>query len=129
MRNHSPGDGGGPFAVAGPARREGPRPGRLTGRAGTPSETAALAFCLPIHHIILRYPTSHRGVNVRELDRRAMAVTAGLIPAVTPQHWQDPTPCAGWRVADLLAHIIGAARVGAAVRLARSAHHAAVTRS
>jgi uncharacterized protein (TIGR03086 family) len=46
-------------------------------------------------------------VNVRELDRRAMAVTAGIIPAVTADQWNDPTPCAGWRVADLLAHILG----------------------
>lgn len=46
-------------------------------------------------------------MNVRDLDRRAMAVTAGLIPAVTPRNWTDPTPCGQWRVHDLLAHILG----------------------
>jgi uncharacterized protein (TIGR03086 family) len=46
-------------------------------------------------------------VNIRELDRRVMAVSARLVASVTPQHWDDPTPCAQWRVADLLAHIIG----------------------
>lgn len=46
-------------------------------------------------------------MNVRELDRRAMAVTAQIVSAVTPRHWDDPTPCAGWRVADLLAHLLG----------------------
>lgn len=46
-------------------------------------------------------------MNVRELDRRAMAVTAGIVPAVTAAHWNDPTPCVGWRVADLIAHILG----------------------
>ncbi len=46
-------------------------------------------------------------MNIGELDRRAMAVTARLIAGVTPQRWEDPTPCAGWRVADLLAHVLG----------------------
>jgi uncharacterized protein (TIGR03086 family) len=36
-----------------------------------------------------------------------MAVTARIVPAVTARHWDDPTPCGQWRVADLLAHIIG----------------------
>jgi uncharacterized protein (TIGR03086 family) len=46
-------------------------------------------------------------VNIGELDRRAMAVTAQLIAGVTAQRWEDPTPCARWRVADLLAHVLG----------------------
>ncbi|HEV2886538.1 MAG TPA: TIGR03086 family metal-binding protein [Jatrophihabitans sp.] len=46
-------------------------------------------------------------MDIRELDRRAMDVTAGIIPLVTPQQWDNPTPCAGWLVRDLLAHIIG----------------------
>ena len=46
-------------------------------------------------------------MNIRELDRRAMDVTAGLVPLITPEQWDDPTPCAGWQVRDLLAHIIG----------------------
>lgn len=46
-------------------------------------------------------------MNVRDVDRRAMAVTAQLVAAVTPEHWDDPTPCDRWRVHDLLAHILG----------------------
>jgi len=46
-------------------------------------------------------------VNIRELDRRAMAVTARLIPQVTAEHWHRPTPCEGWQVQDLLAHVLG----------------------
>jgi uncharacterized protein (TIGR03086 family) len=46
-------------------------------------------------------------VNIRELDRRAMDVTAGLVPLITPERLDAPTPCAGWQVRDLLAHIIG----------------------
>jgi len=46
-------------------------------------------------------------MDIRELDRRAMAVTAGLVPRITPQDLDNPTPCAGWLLRDLLAHIIG----------------------
>ena len=46
-------------------------------------------------------------MNIRELDRRAMDVTAGIVSLITPEQLGDPTPCAGWQVGDLLAHIIG----------------------
>lgn len=46
-------------------------------------------------------------MSIRELDRRAMDVTAGIVSRVTPEQWDDPTPCAGWLVRDLLAHILG----------------------
>jgi uncharacterized protein (TIGR03086 family) len=46
-------------------------------------------------------------MDIRELDRRAMDVTAGIVPVVAPEQWDNPTPCAGWLVRDLLAHIIG----------------------
>lgn len=46
-------------------------------------------------------------MDVRELDRRAMAVTAGLVDQVGSEHWDGATPCEGWRVSDLLAHILG----------------------
>lgn len=36
-----------------------------------------------------------------------MDVTAGLVGQVRPEHWQAATPCEGWRVADLLAHVLG----------------------
>jgi uncharacterized protein (TIGR03086 family) len=46
-------------------------------------------------------------MDIRELDRRAMGVTAGIVSLITPHQLGNPTPCAGWSVADLLAHIIG----------------------
>lgn len=46
-------------------------------------------------------------MNIRELDRRAMDVTAEIVALITPEQLSAPTPCAGWRVRDLLAHIIG----------------------
>ncbi|MBV9823757.1 MAG: TIGR03086 family protein [Actinobacteria bacterium] len=46
-------------------------------------------------------------MDIRELDRRAMDVTAGLVGQVGAEHWNAATPCAGWRVADLLAHVLG----------------------
>lgn len=46
-------------------------------------------------------------MNIRELDRRAMDVTAGIVALITPEDLDRPTPCAGWRLRDLLAHIIG----------------------
>ena len=46
-------------------------------------------------------------MTVQELDRRAMDVTARLVPLVTAGHWHRPTPCEGWQVRDLLAHILG----------------------
>ena len=36
-----------------------------------------------------------------------MAVTARLVPQVSAERWHDPTPCEGWQVHDLLAHVIG----------------------
>jgi uncharacterized protein (TIGR03086 family) len=46
-------------------------------------------------------------MDIRELDRRAMDVTAGIVSLITPAQLDDPTPCEGWLVRDLLAHIIG----------------------
>src|ERR1700712_2457627 len=46
-------------------------------------------------------------MEIRELDRRAMDVTARIVPLITPEHYDHPTPCEGWLVRDLLAHIIG----------------------
>jgi uncharacterized protein (TIGR03086 family) len=45
-------------------------------------------------------------MNVVELDRRAAAGTAGLIDATSPDQHAAPTPCTGWTVGDLLAHLI-----------------------
>jgi uncharacterized protein (TIGR03086 family) len=46
-------------------------------------------------------------MDICELDRRAMDVTAGIVARITPEQWDDPTPCGRWLVRDLLAHIIG----------------------
>lgn len=46
-------------------------------------------------------------MDIRELDRRAMDVTAGLVPLIAPDQLDNPTPCAGWLLRDLLAHIVG----------------------
>lgn len=46
-------------------------------------------------------------MNIRGLDRRAMTVTAGIIPLITPEQLDNPTPCERWLLRDLLVHIIG----------------------
>ncbi len=46
-------------------------------------------------------------MDIRELDRRAMGVTAWIIAGITPAQLDNPTPCERWRLRDLLAHIIG----------------------
>ena len=46
-------------------------------------------------------------MDIRELDRRAMGVTAELIPDITPAQLDNPTPCGHWLLRDLLAHIVG----------------------
>jgi uncharacterized protein (TIGR03086 family) len=46
-------------------------------------------------------------MDILELDRRAMGVTADLIPGITPAQLDNPTPCGQWLLRDLLAHIVG----------------------
>lgn len=46
-------------------------------------------------------------MDIRELDRRAMSVTAQIMPGITPAQMGNPTPCGRWRLRDLIAHIIG----------------------
>lgn len=46
-------------------------------------------------------------MSIIELDRRAMNVTAGIIPLSTPEQLDNPTPCERWLLRDLLGHIIG----------------------
>jgi uncharacterized protein (TIGR03086 family) len=45
-------------------------------------------------------------VNVVELDRRAAAATAVLLDATRDDQQGTPTPCPGWTVGDLVAHLI-----------------------
>lgn len=44
----------------------------------------------------------------RRLDR--------VLAALTPQQWEAPTDCSGWRVRDIVAHLIGAAEATASIR-------------
>ncbi|PZS08157.1 MAG: TIGR03086 family protein [Acidimicrobiales bacterium] len=46
-------------------------------------------------------------MDIRELDRRAMAVTAKILYGVTSDQMDNPTPCGQWSLRDLLAHIVG----------------------
>jgi uncharacterized protein (TIGR03086 family) len=46
-------------------------------------------------------------MDIRELDRRAMGVTAGFIPGIVPAQLDNPTPCGQWLLRDLFAHIVG----------------------
>src|SRR3712207_5144055 len=46
-------------------------------------------------------------MDIRELDRRAMDVSAGIVAVITPDQLDNPTPCQGWLLRDLLAHILG----------------------
>ncbi|WP_459545614.1 TIGR03086 family metal-binding protein [Nocardia sp. X0981] len=43
--------------------------------------------------------------DLRELDRRAVLGTVDIAGLVTADRLADPTPCAGWNVGDLLAHM------------------------
>ncbi|GIE77313.1 TIGR03086 family protein [Actinoplanes philippinensis] len=40
-----------------------------------------------------------------ELDRRAVALSVELIAPITPDDLSRPTPCAGWDLATLIAHM------------------------
>jgi uncharacterized protein (TIGR03086 family) len=46
-------------------------------------------------------------MDIRELDRRAMRVTAEIIAGIRPAQLDNPTPCGQWLLRDLLAHIVG----------------------
>ena len=46
-------------------------------------------------------------VDVRRLAREERADFAAFLATLSPQQWQAPTLCAGWRVRDAVAHVIG----------------------
>jgi uncharacterized protein (TIGR03086 family) len=46
-------------------------------------------------------------MSTRPLEE-AIAVTRGVLAAVTPEQLGDPTPCESWDVAALINHIVGA---------------------
>ena len=45
-------------------------------------------------------------MEVLELERRAAERVGELIDGVPPDGWEAPTPCAGWTVRDLVAHLV-----------------------
>jgi uncharacterized protein (TIGR03086 family) len=45
--------------------------------------------------------------DLRDLDRRALAATGGIVAGVTTAHLDLPTPCTGWTLGDLLRHMVG----------------------
>jgi uncharacterized protein (TIGR03083 family) len=46
-------------------------------------------------------------VDVRRLARDERADFAAFLATLPPQRWDAPTLCAGWRVRDVVAHVIG----------------------
>ena len=46
-------------------------------------------------------------VDARRLAREERADFAAFLATLSPQQWQAPTLCAGWRVRDVVAHVIG----------------------
>ncbi|MDQ3896012.1 MAG: TIGR03086 family metal-binding protein [Actinomycetota bacterium] len=45
-------------------------------------------------------------VDVVELDRRAVLVTAAMLDATHEDRYEAPTPCPDWCVRDLVAHLV-----------------------
>jgi len=58
-------------------------------------------------------------VDVRGLARDERADLAAFLATLSPQQWQAPTLCAGWRVRDVVAHVISYDELNARGLLAR----------
>ena len=56
--------------------------------------------------------------NIRELHRRSVEAIRPVVTRVTPADLDRPTPCAGWDLRTLLAHMTGQDRGFAAAALA-----------
>lgn len=57
-----------------------------------------------------------RATDAREVAHAAYERLLGLLRTLEPDDWQRPTECPGWSVADLVGHLIGAAKAGASLR-------------
>ncbi|WP_432929007.1 TIGR03086 family metal-binding protein [Microbispora sp. CA-135349] len=44
-------------------------------------------------------------MDIRDLDRRAVQASVDVVAEVRPGDLEHPTPCVGWTLADLLAHM------------------------
>jgi uncharacterized protein (TIGR03086 family) len=47
----------------------------------------------------------HTNKDIRPLHHRAVAISIDVVAQVTLDDLQRPTPCAGWKLVDLLAHM------------------------
>ena len=56
----------------------------------------------------------------RVLDWLAVSVASRIVAEVRDGHLDQPSPCDGWRVRDLLRHMVGNNRGFAAAALGRS---------
>jgi uncharacterized protein (TIGR03083 family) len=65
-------------------------------------------------------PASLRGVDTRRLARDERADFAAFLATLPPPQWQAPTLCAGWRVRDVVAHVISYDNLNARSLLALS---------
>jgi len=60
-------------------------------------------------------------VDVRRLGRDERAELAAFLATLPPEQWQAPTLCAGWRVRDVVAHVISYDNLGPGGLLALAA--------
>lgn len=58
----------------------------------------------------------HRDTTAREVALAAYDQLLGQLERLDPEHWAAPTDCTGWTVADVVGHMIGAARGNASRR-------------
>jgi uncharacterized protein (TIGR03083 family) len=60
-------------------------------------------------------------MEVRGLARDQRADLAAFLATLSPQQWQAPTLCAGWRVRDVVTHVISYDELDSAGRRAMNA--------
>jgi uncharacterized protein (TIGR03083 family) len=64
-----------------------------------------------------------RDTDAREVATGAYERLLGLLEQLEPDEWRAPTECPGWDVADMVGHLIGAARSSASLREAIRQEH------
>jgi uncharacterized protein (TIGR03083 family) len=57
-----------------------------------------------------------RTSDARQVAHAAYGRLLALLRSLEPDDWRTPTACPGWDVADMVGHLIGAAKAGASVR-------------
>lgn len=60
-------------------------------------------------------------MEVRGLARDQRADLAAFLATLSPQQWQAPTLCAGWRMRDVVTHVISYDELDSAGRRAMNA--------